>query len=145
MLWPFLVISSTFERLFSVARDNQKIENDLTRAFATKQLKDSRTFDSFILNNKHCVFCFVFASIFFKIFLFRSNRVITIVNKASSSTILTKRSFLLWLRKNQDMFMYNLFARTHFEHFKRDDESFMAIQERSKREQRSQAISTSTS
>ncbi len=43
------------------------------------------------------------------------------------------------------MFTHDLFTRTHFEHFKRDEESFMAIQERSKREQRSQAISISTS
>ena len=74
---------------------DQKIEDDSTRAFATKQLKDFKTFDSSILDNKHCVFRFVFALIFFKIFLFRSNRIITIANIASSSTILTKRFSLL--------------------------------------------------
>jgi len=41
------------------------------------------------------------------------------------------------------MFTYDLFVRTHFKHFKQDDKSFMTIQEQSKREQRSQAISTS--
>ncbi len=53
----------------------------------------------------------------------------TIVNKASSLAILTKRSSLLWLRKDQDMFTHDLFAQTHFEHFKRDKKSFMTIQE----------------
>ena len=125
-----------FEKLFSIARDDQKIKNNSTKAFATKQLKDSRVFDFFILNNRHCVFRFVFASIFFRIFLFRSNRIIIVASKASSSIILTKRSFLLRSRKDQDMFTHDLFARTHFEHFKRDDESFMTIQKQLEREQR---------
>jgi hypothetical protein len=128
LLWSYLEISSTFEKSFSIARDNQKIKDDLTRAFATKQLKNSKAFDFFILNNRHCVFRFVFASIFFMIFLFRSNRIMTIVSKALSLAILTKKSSLLWLRKDQDMFTHDLFARTHFEHFKRDKKSFMTIQ-----------------
>ncbi len=128
LLWFYLEILSTFEKSSSIARDNQKTKDDSTRAFVTKQLKNLEAFDFFILDNKHCVFHFVFASIFFRIFLFRSNRIITIVNKASSLTILTKRFSLLWLRKDQDMFTHNLFARTHFEHFKRDKKSFMTIQ-----------------
>jgi len=143
LLWSYLAILSTFEKSFSIARDNQKAENDSTRAFTAKQLKDFETFDSFILDNRHCVFRFVFALIFFRIFLFRSNRIITIVNTASA--ILAERSFLLWLRKDQDMFTHDLLARTHFKHFKRDEKSSMAIQKWSEREQRSQAISISIS
>jgi len=118
LLWAYLVISSTFEKSSSIARDDQKTRDNSTRAFAIEQLKNSRIFDSFILDNKHCVFRFALASIFFKIFLFRSNQIITIASKALSSMILTKKSFLLWSRKDQDMFTYNLFAQTHFEHFK---------------------------
>jgi len=140
LLWFYSEISSTFEKSFNIARDNQKIKDDSTRAFAAKQLKNSKAFNFFILDNRHCVFRFVFALIFFRIFLFRSNRVITIVSRASFLTILTKRSFLLWSRKDQDMFMHDLLARTHFEHFKWDEKSFMTIQEQSERKQRSQAI-----
>jgi len=43
------------------------------------------------------------------------------------------------------MFTHDLLARTHFEHFKRDNESSMTIQERLEREQRSQAIFINTS
>ncbi len=84
-----------FERLFNITKDNQKIKDNLTKTFATKQLKDLRAFDSFIFDNKHCVFRFIFALIFFKFFLFRNNRIIIIVNKTLSSTILIKKSFLL--------------------------------------------------
>jgi hypothetical protein len=38
------------------------------------------------------------------------------------------------------MFIYDLLTQTHFEHFKQDNKSFITIQERSKREQRSQTI-----
>jgi len=65
------------------------------RALIIRQLKDSKAFNSFILNNRHYVFRFTFASIFFKIFLFRSNQIMTIANKTLSLAILTKRSFLL--------------------------------------------------
>ena len=123
----YLEISSKFEKSFSIARDNQRVEDDSTRAFATRQLKNSKTFNFFIFNKRHYVFRFAFALIFFSIFLFRSNRIITIVNKASSLAILTKKSFLLWSKKDYDMFKHNLFAQTHFEHFKQDDKSFMTI------------------
>ena len=43
------------------------------------------------------------------------------------------------------MFTHDLLARIHFEYFKQNEESFITIQERSKREQRSQAISINTS
>jgi hypothetical protein len=128
LLWFYSVISSTFEKSSSIARDDQKTKDDSTRAFATKQLKDFETFNFFILDNRYCVFRFVFALIFFRTFLFRSNRIITIVSTASSLAILTERSSLLWSRKNQDMFTHDLFARTHFEYFKRDEKSFMTIQ-----------------
>jgi len=128
LLWSYLEIPSTFEKSSSIARDDQKARDDSTRTFATRQLKDSRAFDFFILDKRHCVFRFAFALIFFRIFLFQSNRIMTIVSKASSLAILTKRSFLLWSRKDHDIFTHDLLARTHFEHFKRDEKSFMAIQ-----------------
>jgi hypothetical protein len=55
-------------------------EDASIRAFATKQSEDSATFNFFTPNKRHCVFRFAFASTFFSIFLFRSSRVITIVN-----------------------------------------------------------------
>jgi hypothetical protein len=42
------------------------------------------------------------------------------------------------------MFTYNLLVRTHFKYFKQDDESSITIQGQLEKEQRSQAISTST-
>jgi len=103
LLWPYLEISSTFEKSFSIARNDQKAKNDSTRAFAAEQLKNLEAFDFFIFDNRHYVFRFAFALIFFKIFLFRSNRVMTIVSRASSSAILTERSSLFWSREDQDM------------------------------------------
>jgi len=104
------------------------IEDAPIRAFATRQFDDSITFDSFILDNKHCVFRFVFASTFFSIFLLRSNRVITIVNTTSFFVTLENRSFLVRFKEVHDIFTHDLLARTHFEHFKQDDESFMTMQ-----------------
>jgi len=138
-LWQsYSEISSTLEKSFSIANEDQMAEDALIRAFAAKQLKDSATFDFFISNKKHCVFRFAFASTFFNIFLFRSNRVITIVNTASFLVIFENRSFLIRFSEVHDMLTHALLARTHFEHFRRDDESFIAIQGLSEQEQRSQ-------
>jgi hypothetical protein len=120
-------------------------EDASIRAFATRQLKDFATFDFFISNKRHCVFRFAFASTFFNIFLFRSSRVITIVNTASFLAIFEDRSFLVRFSEAHDMLTHALLARTHFEHFRRDSESFIAIQGLSEQEQRSQAKLTSIS
>jgi len=90
----------------------------LIKAFATRQFGDSITFDFSILNNKHYVFRFVFASTFFNIFLLRSNRVITIVNMVSFFVTLKNRFFLIRFKEAHDIFTHDLFVRTHFEHFK---------------------------
>ncbi len=100
----------------------------LIKVFATKQFDDLITFNFFILDNKHYVFRFVFVSTFFNIFLLRSNRVITIANTISFFITLENRSFLIRFKKAYDIFTHDLFARTHFEHFKRDDESSMTMQ-----------------
>jgi len=120
-------------------------EDASIRVFATKQLEDSATFDFFISNKRHCVFRFAFASTFFSIFLFRSSRVITIVNTASFLAIFENRSSLIRFSEIHDMLTHALLARTHFEHFRRDDKSFMAIQDLLEQEQRSQAKSISIS
>jgi len=104
------------------------IRDVLIRAFAAKQFGDSMAFDSSILNNKHCVFRFAFASIFFSIFLLRSNRVITIANTISFFATLENRSSLVRFKKTHDIFTHDLFARTHSKHFKRNNESFITMQ-----------------
>jgi len=118
-------------------------EDASIKAFAAEQLEDSATFDFFISNKRHCVFRFAFALTFFSIFLFRSSRVITIVNTASFLTIFENRSFLIRFSETHDILTHALLARTHFEHFRRDSESFMAIQGLLEQEQRSQAKSIS--
>jgi len=120
-------------------------EDASIRAFATEQLEDSATFDFFTSNKRHCVFRFAFASTFFNIFLFCSSRVITIANTASFLAIFEDRSFLIRFSETHDMLTHALLARTHFKHFRRDDESFMTIQDLSEQEQRSQAKSISIS
>jgi hypothetical protein len=120
-------------------------ENALIRTFAAKQLKDSATFNFFTSDKRHCVFRFAFASTFFNIFLFRSSRVITIANTASFLAIFEDRSSLIRFSEIHDMLTHALLARTHFEHFRRDDEFFIAMQSLSEREQRSQAKSISIS
>jgi hypothetical protein len=120
-------------------------EDASIKAFAARQSEDSATFDFFISNKRHCVFRFAFASTFFSIFLFRSSRVITIVNTASFLAIFENRSFLIRFSEIHDMLTHALSARTHFEHFRRDNESFMTIQDLSEQEQRSQTKSTSIS
>ena len=35
------------------------------KVFVTKQLKDSKVFNSFIFDNKYCIFYFIFVLIFF--------------------------------------------------------------------------------
>jgi len=104
------------------------IEDASIRAFAIEQFGDSMTFNFFILNNKHYVFRFAFASTFFNIFLLRSNRVITIANTTSFFATLEDRSSLVRSKEAHDIFTHDLFARTHFEHFRRDDESFITMQ-----------------
>ena len=99
------------------------IKDVLIKAFATKQFDDSITFDFSILDNKHCVFRFVFASTFFNIFLLQSNCVITIVNTISSFVTLENRFSLVRSKEVHDIFTHDLLARTHSEHFRRDDES----------------------
>jgi len=113
------------------------IKDASTRAFATRQSKDFATFDFFTSNKKHCVFRFAFASIFFNIFLFRSNCVITIANTTSFLTIFENKSFLMRFSEVHDILIHALLTRTHSKHFRRDDESFIAIQDLSKQKQRS--------
>ncbi len=120
-------------------------EDASIRAFAAEQLKDSVTFDFFTSNKRHCVFRFAFALIFFSIFLFRNNRVITIVNTASFLAIFENKSSLIRFSEIHDMLTHALLARTHFEHFRRDDESFIAMQNLSEQEQRSQIKSINIS
>jgi hypothetical protein len=120
-------------------------EDASIRAFAAEQSEDSATFDFFTSNKRHCVFRFAFASTFFSIFLFRSSRVITIANTASFLTIFEDRFFLIRFSEIHDMLTHALLARTHFEHFRRDDEFFIAMQNLSEQEQRSQAKSISIS
>ncbi len=100
----------------------------LIKAFVAKQFDDLVTFDSFILDSKYCVFRFVFASTFFNIFLLRSNCVITIVNTILFFITLENRSSLIQFKKIHDIFIHDLFAQTHFKHFRQDDESFMTMQ-----------------
>jgi len=45
------------------------IKDVLIKTFAIKQFDDFITFNFFILNNKYCVFRFIFALTFFSIFL----------------------------------------------------------------------------
>jgi hypothetical protein len=112
-------------------------EDASIRAFAAEQLEDSATFDFFISDKRHCVFRFAFALTFFNIFLFRSSRVITIANTASFLATFENRFFLMRFNEVHDMLTHALLARTHFEHFKRDSESFIAIQDLLEQEQRS--------
>ncbi len=71
------------------------IKDALIKAFATKQFDNFVTFNFFILNNKHYVFRFAFASTFFNIFLLRSNRVIMIANMISFFVTLKNRFSLV--------------------------------------------------
>jgi len=83
------------EKLFSIARENQIVENILIRVFAAEQFDNFVIFDFFISNNKYYIFCFVFVLTFFSIFLLQSNCVITIVNTILFSVILENRFFLI--------------------------------------------------
>jgi len=105
------------------------IKDILIKAFAIKQFDNSITFNFFILNNRHCVFRFVFALIFFNIFLLRSNCIITNVNTISFFITLENKFSLVRFKKTHDIFIYDLFAQTHFEHFKRNNESFITMQD----------------
>jgi len=71
------------------------IKDILIKAFVAKQFSDLITFNFFILDNKYYVFRFVFASIFFNIFLLRSNRIITIINTISFFATLKNKFFLI--------------------------------------------------
>jgi len=71
------------------------IKDVLIKAFATRQFDDFVTSNFFILNNKHYVFRFVFALIFFNIFLLRSNCVIIIINMISFFVTLENRFSLM--------------------------------------------------
>ncbi len=70
------------------------IKDVLIKAFATRQFDNLITFDFFILDSRHYVFRFVFALIFFNIFLLRSNRIITIINTILFFITLKNRFFL---------------------------------------------------
>jgi len=107
-----------FEKSFSIARENQIIKDILIRAFATRQFDNSIKFNFFILDNKYCVFRFIFVLIFFNIFLLQSNRIITIANIILFFIILENKFSLIRFKKIYNIFIHNLFARTHFEHFK---------------------------
>ena len=80
-------VLSTFEKSSNITSDDQTAKNKSTKAFATKQLSKSKIFDSFKSKKRHCVFRFVLTSIFFKIFLFRNNRVIISIKIFSSFAI----------------------------------------------------------
>jgi len=116
------------EKLFSIAKENQIIEKVLIRIFAAEQFDNSIVFDFFISNSKYCIFCFVFVLTFFSIFLLQSNRVITIVNTILFFVILENKSFLIQFKKIYNIFIYSLFARTYFEHFRQNNKFFIIIQ-----------------
>ncbi len=115
------------EKLFSIAKKNQIIENTLIRVFAAEQFDNSIIFDFFISNSRYCIFCFVFVLTFFSIFLLQSNCIIIVVNIILFSVILENRSSLIQFKKIYNIFIYNLFARTYFEHFRQNNKSFIAI------------------
>ncbi len=106
------------EKLFSIAKKNQIVENILIRVFAAEQFDNSVIFDFSILNSKYCIFCFVFVLTSFSIFLLQNNCVITIVNTVLFSIILENRSFLIQFKKIYNIFIYSLFARIYFEYFR---------------------------
>jgi len=91
----YLEILLTFEKLFSIAKKNQIVEDILIKIFATKQFDNSIVFDFSILDNKYCIFCFIFVLIFFNIFLLQSNYIITIVNTILFFIILKNRFSLI--------------------------------------------------
>jgi len=85
------------EKLFSIAKKNQIVENISIRVFATEQFDNSVIFDFFISNSRYYIFCFVFILISFSIFLLQNNRVITIVNTILFSIILENRFSLIYV------------------------------------------------
>jgi len=123
----YLEILLIFEKLFSIAKKNQIVENILIKIFATKQFDNSIIFNFFILDNKYCIFCFVFVLIFFSIFLLQNNCIITIVNTILFFAILENRSFLIQFKKSYNIFIYNLFAQIYFEYFRQNNKFFIAI------------------
>jgi len=56
----------TFDKLFNIVSENQKIEDDLIKVLTTKQFKDFVIFDFVIFDNKYCVLRLTFALISFK-------------------------------------------------------------------------------
>ncbi len=127
MQYFYLEILLIFEKLFSIAKKNQIVENILIKIFATKQFDNSIIFNFFILDNKYCIFCFVFVLIFFSIFLLQNNCIITIVNTILFFAILENRSFLIQFKKSYNIFIYNLFAQIYFEYFRQNNKFFIAI------------------
>ncbi len=118
-----------FEKLFSIAKENQIVENILIKVFATKQFNNSIIFDFFILDNKYYIFCFIFISIFFSIFLLQSNCIITIVNTILFFVTLENRFFLIQFKKIYNIFIHNLFTQIYFEYFRQNNKSFITIQD----------------
>ncbi len=117
-----------FEKLFSITKENQIVENILIKIFAAEQYNNSKIFDFFISDSRYCVFCFVFILISFSIFLLQNNCVITIVNTILFSTILENRSFLIQFKKIYNIFIYSLFAQIYSEYFRQNNKSFITIQ-----------------
>ena len=138
LLKDIVTISSTFEKSFNIIIKNHIAKNKSTKAFATRQSKDFNDLNFFIFDIKHWVFNLILTFIFFKIFLLRNNRVMTIASNFSFSTILKTYSSRLRFNDDHDIFTQTLLKRTHFEHFKRDDKFVIAIQERLIKQQRSQ-------
>jgi len=127
--YSYLEILLMFEKLFSIAKENQIVENILIKVFATKQFNNSIIFDFFILDNKYYIFCFIFISIFFSIFLLQSNCIITIVNTILFFVTLENRFFLIQFKKIYNIFIHNLFTQIYFEYFRQNNKSFITIQD----------------
>ncbi len=83
------------EKSFSITKENQITENILIRVFAAEQFNNSIISDFSISNNRYCIFCFVFVSTFFNIFLLQSNYIIIVVNTILFFVTLENRSFLI--------------------------------------------------
>ena len=131
-------ISSTFEKSFNIIMKDHIAKNKSTRAFATKQSKNFNDSNFFIFDIKHWVFNLILTFISFKIFLLRSNRVMTIASNFSFFAILKAYSSRLRFNDDHDIFTQVFLKRTHSKHLRRDDEFVIAIQERLIRQQRSQ-------
>ena len=95
MRYFYLKILLIFEKLFSITKENQIVENILIKVFAIEQFDNSIVFDFSILDNKYCIFCFAFVLISFSIFLLQNNCVIIVANTILFFVILENRFSLI--------------------------------------------------